>query len=701
MEEALEETGQGTQFYKKAVETVRFLRTLQEDLAKALGPRLSENPDISILQEVMACMIELHMAKALELWEAQKKTRAALKHVVGFLSTKKFTCWVAHTFETYDKVFQDSKESKESQEASEGVAGTRPQVSDGQDADSQEADMTAAEAVRIALEDARVCALRAIEAAITSFRTLTALLRTASDNQVQRKNSTPNPIPEAATFLEGMVAHLEELKTEVEKTLSIVVQNALCAMALSLNERNIVWLEMLSADCKYTTGKQVANSINRQSYHDFCEKQADMALAGGEDKGWDADVLGHYKEAHADDPLGLQSLEGCTISPSERRAIILELWKRGMDPTSVKAWLQYITEHNSKDVFADPMGNVSCCKLTPEELSNSFRYLTGCKFSGRALWDYLTKRMGYTRHQCVKEEQIGEAHPQRDEQYRFIDSQKAMAISNGKKWIISIDTKAVVKLGRFKHDNGLLLCSPDGRVYRVKDHDFVFTWQDLYGEEGCPVGKKRLKEKAVVHPCAVYDVLANTCHISLVLGTENAESMANILIKAIQDKLEESPDIESVLILSDGGGVNSSNSYIWKNELLRVADETNLEIQMAHYSPGCSRHNPVERGVFAPLSRAWKGKSLHNLEVLAALTCTATTKNSKKGSPLKIKVLIDLKQYKTMKQKIADNDTVITREEFESRAKGRIVHPFSEADGALYKWNYIVKPSNMVAKEAS
>ena len=60
-----------------------------------------------------------------------------------------------------------------------------------------------------------------------------------------------------------------------------------------------------------------------------------------------------------------------------------------------------------------------------------------------------------------------------------------------------------------------------------------------------------------------------------------------------------------------------------------------------------------------------------------------------------------MKQYKTMKQKIADNDTVITREEFESRAKGRIVHPFSEADGALYKWNYIVKPSNMVAKEAS
>ena len=197
------------------------------------------------------------------------------------------------------------------------------------------------------------------------------------------------------------------------------------------------------------------------------------------------------------------------------------------------------------------------------------------------------------------------------------------------------------------------------------------------------------------------NVLANTCHVSLVLGTENAESMANILLKAIQDKLEESPDIESVLILSDGGGVNSSNSYIWKNELLRVADETNLEIQMAHYSPGCSRHNPVERGVFAPLSRAWKGKSLHNLEVLAALTCTATKKKKKKGSPLKIKVLIDLKQYKTMKQKIADNDTVITREEFESRAKGRIVHPFSEADGALYKWNYIVKPSNMVAKEAS
>jgi hypothetical protein len=199
----------------------------------------------------------------------------------------------------------------------------------------------------------------------------------------------------------------------------------------------------------------------------------------------------------------------------------------------------------------------------------------------------------------------------------------------------------------------------------------------------------------------VYDVLANTCHISFVLETENSESMANILIKAITDKLEERPDIESVLILADGGGVNSSNSYFWKNELLRVSEATKLKLQISHYPPGCSRHNQVERCVFAPLSRAWKGKSLHNLEVLANHTCNATTKSSKTGQPLKIYAFIDLLRYKTLKQKKADNDTILTREEFEKNATGRIFHNFSEEEGALHKWNYYILPPSHVIKEAS
>ena len=690
IEGALEQTSKGTKFYQKAEETLQFLHTLQEDFGKAVGLKPSETPDIRILQEVMVSMLELHMRKALDLWEAQKKRRQALKHMVDFLNEKKFTRWVTHAFYTYNKVFQDSRK------ASEGES--EPPVSEGQDDGSQEAAEAAAEVARHNLEEAGKLAVKAIDAATTSFTTLIALLRIASNNQVARKNSTPNPIPEAIVFLEEMLDRLAKLNVEVESTSSLSVREALCDMAVSFTERNEELQEKLGVEPKYTIGKQVANSINRKSYHDFCVKQAEMALDGGENSGWDADVLGHYKEVHEDDPLGVHSPAGCTISPSERRKIILELWKRGMDPTSVKAWLQYITERSSKDTFADPMGNVSCFKMTPDELSNSFRYLTGYKFSGRALWDYLVEHMGYTRHQCVKEEQIGKAHPQRDIQYRYVDSLKEMAISNDKILLLSGDTKAVVKLGRFKHDNGLLLCSPDGKVFRVYDHDFVFTWLDLYGEDGCPVGRSRRKEKAVVHPCAIYDVLANTCHVSFVLGTENSESMANILIKAIQDKLKERPEIESVVLLTDGGGVNSSNSYIWKNELLRVADATNLKLQIAHYPPGCSRHNPVERGVFAPLSRAWKGKSLYNLEVLANLTCSATTKRSKKGSPLKVTVLIDLKHYKTVKQKLADNEDVVTREEFEKAAEGRISYPFTEAEGDLHKWNYIVMPKEEAKK---
>jgi hypothetical protein len=66
------------------------------------------------------------------------------------------------------------------------------------------------------------------------------------------------------------------------------------------------------------------------------------------------------------------------------------------------------------------------------------------------------------------------------------------------------------------------------------------------------------------------------------------------------------PDAETadqVLITADGGGSNGSRVRLWKLQLQKLADETELSFQVCHYPPGTSKWNKIEHRMFCHITQ--------------------------------------------------------------------------------------------------
>ncbi len=63
----------------------------------------------------------------------------------------------------------------------------------------------------------------------------------------------------------------------------------------------------------------------------------------------------------------------------------------------------------------------------------------------------------------------------------------------------------------------------------------------------------------------------------------------------------------SILLLCDGGGRNSSRQYLFKQDLQALVNELGIEIRIAHYPPYTSKYNPIEHRLFPHLTRVCQG----------------------------------------------------------------------------------------------
>lgn len=130
---------------------------------------------------------------------------------------------------------------------------------------------------------------------------------------------------------------------------------------------------------------------------------------------------------------------------------------------------------------------------------------------------------------------------------------------------------------------------------------------------------------------------------------------------------------KSILLLCDGGGSNSSNYYIFKEDLQHLANEIGLEIRVAHYPPHTSKYNPIEHRLFPHVTRACQGAIFTSIELVKSLIEKTSTKTG-----LTVNVNLTGKFY----------------------AKGRkVVDGFKKNlpivfDEYLPKWNYRAIPQN-------
>ena len=216
----------------------------------------------------------------------------------------------------------------------------------------------------------------------------------------------------------------------------------------------------------------------------------------------------------------------------------------------------------------------------------------------------LLRDAGYHLRQMLKYLDMGE-HVDRNAQFENIARIKGQYLGSANP-IVSIDTKKKELLGTFYRD-GKVYCRQPSLAY---DHDFP-----SYAE-----GK--------VIPYGIYDLKRNFGYLSVGTSHDTTEfACDSIAWWWTQYGRKLYPEADSICLLCDGGGSNSSNKYLFKEDLQALADRLGVEIRVAHYPPYCSKYNPIERRLFPHVTRACQGilfDSVATVKRLLEKTQTAT-----------------------------------------------------------------------------
>jgi hypothetical protein len=131
------------------------------------------------------------------------------------------------------------------------------------------------------------------------------------------------------------------------------------------------------------------------------------------------------------------------------------------------------------------------------------------------------------------------------------------------------------------------------------------------------------------------------------------------------------PSANSILLLCDGGGSNSSRQYLFKQDLQALASELGIEIRIAHYPPYTSKYNPIEHRLFPHLTRVCQGVIFDSLEMVKNLMVKAKTSTG-------------LTVFATIFDRVYQTGRKVT-EDFKKTME--IVF-----DDYLPQWNYTAKP---------
>jgi len=274
----------------------------------------------------------------------------------------------------------------------------------------------------------------------------------------------------------------------------------------------------------------------------------------------------------------------------------------------------------------------------------------GHKTSTRMVYELLVE-MRYTMQANRKTKESGSQHPDRNDQFLFIND-KVKLFQESEEPVISVDTKKKEIVGEFANKGSTW--RPEGCPEEVNMHDFLDP------------------DKGRASPYGILDLSKN-------LGFVNVGISADTSVFAVESirrwwlsmGIESYPNATKLLITADGGGSNGSRVRLWKIELQRFADETGLKISVCHFPPGTSKWNKIEHRMFSYISQNWRGRPLVSIETIVNLIGATKTK---KG--LKIKTSVDTNEY-NKGIKITDKEMkmlALVRDEFHG------------------EWNYTLHP---------
>jgi hypothetical protein len=222
--------------------------------------------------------------------------------------------------------------------------------------------------------------------------------------------------------------------------------------------------------------------------------------------------------------------------------------------------------------------------------------------------------------QGTRKTREGSAHPDRNAQFEHINAQARTFQRTGEP-VISVDTKKKELVGDFS--NAGKEWRPAGDPEPVRVHDFI---------------DKRLG-KAI--PYGVYDIGRNEGWVNVGIDHDTAEFAVESIRRWWRRMGRHAyPDASRLLLTADGGGSNGYRTRLWKLELQRFADESGLDVTVAHYPPGTSKWNKIEHRMFCHITQNWRGRPLESVETVVSLIGNTVTKTG-----LRIKAALDRRLY--------------------------------------------------------
>jgi len=310
--------------------------------------------------------------------------------------------------------------------------------------------------------------------------------------------------------------------------------------------------------------------------------------------------------------------------------------------------LEHLREVLEPATMGDPMRPLLWVSKSHAKLAEALRAM-GHKI-GKSSIPKLLEMLKY-RRQVNRKTLEGSCNPDRDAQFEHINT-AVLATQAAGQPVISIDTKKKELIGPFR--NGGSDYRPEGCPDKVNVHDFVD------------------KELGKAIPYGVYDIAANAGCVSVGIDNDTAQFSVNSIRRWLDVMgRDRYPEMDRLMITADGGGSNGSRVRLFKVELQKLADETNLIVQVCHYPPGTSKWNKIEHRLFCHITETWRGKPLTSRLTVVELIAATTTKTG-----LTVRCELDTRTYP---KGIKVSDTEMTT----LNIKGDAFHP---------EWNYTISP---------
>jgi hypothetical protein len=209
-------------------------------------------------------------------------------------------------------------------------------------------------------------------------------------------------------------------------------------------------------------------------------------------------------------------------------------------------------------------------------------------------------RLLHEQHYTLKANEkrlSGAAHPDRDQQFEYLNKLKADYLAAGQP-VISVDSKKKELIGNFRN-NGRAWCQ---KATAVNEHDFD---QDALGKAA---------------PYGIYDLAHNLGYVYVGQSADTPQFAVDMIARWWQSMgCLLYPGQTKLLILADAGGSNGCRPHLWKQQIQeQLVNRLGLEVTVCHYPTGASKWNPIEHRLFGPISINWAGKPLRTFETMLA-----------------------------------------------------------------------------------